>query len=374
MQERQMSFYDEALSIPFSDMTERVMKKTARDVEAALARDDDSRDLDDFAALISPAARPFLMQIAQKSFTLTRRRFGSVINMYLPLYLTNLCSNDCSYCGFSSKNKIERKCLTPEETDAECRKMHEMGYENFLLVSGEHKDYGIVYFAEMMPIVRKYASFIQFEVQPLQTEDYTRLRSLGLDAVCVYQETYNPEMYKLVHRHGMKKNMRFRMETPERVGEAGVEKVGLGALLGLSEWHADSMFVAMHAKFMRKHYWNTKVAISFPRLRPACGGFEPGYPLSDRDLIQLMCAFRLFDPELELTISTRERPAFRDAVVPMAITAISAGSSVQPGGYVERNDDLAQWKINDSRPVEEVCAALKRHGLDLVWRDTRVRA
>ena len=203
------------------------------------------------------------------------------------------------------------------------------------------------YFREMLPIVREYASYLSMEVQPIDTEDYRELKSLGLDAVMVYQETYDPACYKENHLSGKKTDMRYRMETPERLGDAGIDKVGIGALLGLFDWKADTVALARHLLYMRQHYWQTRMSLSFPRLRPAAGGFEPVSPVNDRQMIQTLCAWRLFDHELEISISTRESRRFRDVIVPVVITAISAGSSTQPGGYAVDHHDLPQFFIND---------------------------
>ena len=209
------------------------------------------------------------------SMQLTRRRFGRTVNMYLPLYLTNLCTNKCKYCGFSSANKFKRTVLTLDEIREECEAINKLGYENILLVTGENdRRGGMDYFRQVLPIVKDYAAYLQMEVQPLNTEDYAELKTLGLDAVSVYQETYHPQCYKENHLAGKKMDMRYRMETPDRLGTAGIDKIGIGALLGLYDWKVDCWAVAMHVLYMREHYWKSRLSVSFPRLRPAAGGFD----------------------------------------------------------------------------------------------------
>ncbi len=369
-----MSFYDEITAIDNSKFSAEVDNKSENEVLRALAKskNDEQLDLGDFMALLSPKAQPFISEMAILAQKYTRRRFGNGVSMYVPLYLTNLCSNNCTYCGFAVHNKFRRRVLNAEETRLECEAIKRMGYENILVVTGENeKRGGMDYFREMIPIVAEYASYLSMEVQPLATDEYKELKSLGVDAVMVYQETYNATCYKANHLSGKKADMRWRCETPERLGNAGIDKVGIGALLGLFDWKADTVALAMHLQYMRKHYWQTRMSLSFPRLRPAAGGFQPVSPVSDLQMIQTICAWRLFDHELEISISTRENARFRDAIVPVAITAVSAGSSTQPGGYAVDRHDLPQFIISDDRSVNDVCASLRQHNLEPIFRDTR---
>ena len=365
-----MSFFDVLSKYDVDKFKELVDSKTDKDIELALAKQG-AHTIDDFAALISERARTHYLDVmVQMSMQLTRKRFGRCINMYLPLYLTNLCSNKCAYCGFSVANKFKRVVLTLEEIEEELQAMNKMGYTNILLVSGEnsHKA-GMPYFEQVLPLAKNYADYLQMEVQPLETDEYARLKELGLDAVSVYQETYHPEYYKKVHLAGKKADMRFRMETPDRLGQAGIDKVGMGALLGLYDWKVDLVATAMHVLYMRDKYWKTNLSISFPRLRPAQGGFEPHSPVSDAKLLQIICAWRIFDNELDLTISTRESAQFRDLILPVGITALSAGSSTEPGGYAHKGQNLEQWTVNDDRTVDEVVAAMEKSGFEAVFHN-----
>ena len=365
-----MSFFDEISKVDIDKFRPLVDSRTDADVERALSKSG-PLDVEDFAALISENARiHYLKDMAQMSMQLTRRRFGRTVNMYLPLYLTNLCTNKCKYCGFSSANKFKRTVLTLDEIREECEAINKLGYENILLVTGENdRRGGMDYFRQVLPIVKDYAAYLQMEVQPLDTEDYAELKTLGLDAVSVYQETYHPQCYKENHLAGKKMDMRYRMETPDRLGTAGIDKIGIGALLGLYDWTVDCCAVAMHVLYMREHYWKSRLSVSFPRLRPAAGGYEPQFPMSDPQMVQLICAWRIFDNELDLTISTRESADFRDMIIPLGITAVSAGSSTEPGGYAHKGKNLAQWEINDDRSVDAVVDALHRNGLEAVFHD-----
>ncbi len=366
-----MSFYDELEQLDFDYWHRRVMQSTENDVADAFMHE--QRTVEDFAALLSPAAVPLLPEMIREAEKLTRKRFGQTLGMYIPLYLTNLCSNSCKYCGFAAENKFRRKVLNREEVIAECEAIAAMGYETILVVTGEHqRKGGMDYFREMIPIVKQYSTYLMMEVQPMDTEDYRELKGMGVDAVMVYQETYHKPTYKENHVRGRKADMRYRMETPERLGEAGMDKIGMGILLGLADFHADACMLAHHIAYMRRHYWQSKISLSFPRLRPAAGGFVPPCPVSEKDLIQYICAFRMFDPELEISISTRESSKFRDAIVPIAINSISAGSSTQPGGYAADHHDLPQFIINDDRSVTEISRHFEKMGLDLIWHSSRV--
>src|ERR1700722_11297028 len=287
--------------------------KTAADVERALGRS--HRDLEDFKALISPAAAPYLEEMAQLSHRLTQKRFGKVIQLYIPLYLSNECQNICTYSGFSYDNKIRRRALSAGELLKEAGAIRDFGFGHVLLVSGEaNQTVGVDYFVRTLEVVRPYFSHISMEVQPLERDDYALLMEHGLNTVLVYQETYNREDYTLHHPKGRKSNFGYRLGTPDRLGAAGVHKIGLGVLIGLEDWRTDSWFTALHLHYLEQTYWKTKYSLSFPRLRPFSGeeagpyALQPKVEMKDRELIQLICAYRLLDEELELSLSTRESP------------------------------------------------------------------
>ncbi|MGJ8713937.1 MAG: 2-iminoacetate synthase ThiH [Maribacter stanieri] len=352
----------------WDDTLASIFSKTEHDVLRALSNT--KRDLEDFKALISPAAKPYLEQMAQLSRKLTKKRFGNTIQMYSPMYLSNECQNICTYCGFSMTNKIPRRTLTDAEILKEVAYIKSKGYDHILLVTGEaNKTVGVDYFNNALQLIRSQFSNITIEVQPLLQDEYELLIENGLYAVLVYQETYHREEYKKHHPKGKKSNFDFRLDTPDRLGKAGIHKIGLGALFGLEDWRADSFFTALHLKYLQKTYWKTKYSISFPRLRPHSGGLEPKVEMTDPDLVQLICAFRLLDEDVELSMSTRESEVFRNNIVNLGITSISAESKTNPGGYAVAPESLEQFEISDERPTEDITAMLKKKGLDVVWKD-----
>jgi len=355
-------------SFSWEETSRSIYAKTAKDVEAALQKE--ARTLEDFKALISPAAAPYLEQMAQLSRQLTLKRFGKVMQMYVPLYLSNECNNICTYCGFSFDNKVRRKTLSPMEIMQEVAVIKHMGYDHVLLVTGEanqsvHTDY----FKKVLELIGPHFSHISMEVQPMDLADYEELIPLGLNTVLVYQETYHREDYKKHHPKGKKSNFEYRLETPDRLGKAGIHKMGLGVLIGLEDWRTDSFFTALHLGYLEKKYWKSKYSLSFPRLRPFSGGLEPKVEMTDRELVQLICAYRLLNEEVELSISTRESTVFRDHIVNLGITAISAGSKTNPGGYAVEPESLEQFEISDERSPAQIADMLRRQGYEPVWKD-----
>ncbi|WP_418641840.1 2-iminoacetate synthase ThiH [Vibrio chaetopteri] len=363
-----MSFVQEHAKYNWDDIRLSIYAKSARDVERALSKP--RLDLEDFKALISPAAEPYLEQMAQRSYALTRKRFGHTMSMYIPLYLSNLCANACTYCGFSMENRIKRKTLSTEEIERECDVIKQMGFDNILLVTGEHENkVGMKYFQQVLPEIKKHFSYLAMEVQPLDTQEYASLKQHGLDAVMVYQETYHRSTYAQHHLRGNKMDFNYRLETPDRLAQAGIDKIGIGSLIGLEEWRTDCFFVAAHLQYLESRYWKTRYSISFPRLRPCEGALQPKSVMTDKQLVQLICAYRLFNNEVELSLSTRESATFRDQVYPLGITSISAASKTQPGGYADDQEELEQFAISDERSAALVAESVKRVGMEPVWKD-----
>lgn len=353
---------------PWDEVKESIYAKTARDVEAALQKP--KRNLEDFKALISPAASAYLEDMARLSQQITQKRFGKTVQLYIPMYLSNECQNICTYCGFSLHNKIRRKTLTDAEILKEVEALKAMGYEHVLLVTGEaNKTVGVPYLQHAIELIRPHFAHISMEVQPLDQEEYEVLTPYGLNTVLVYQETYHREDYKKHHPKGKKSNFLYRLETPDRLGRAGIHKIGLGALFGLEDWRADSFFTALHLGYLEKTYWQTRYSISFPRLRPFSGGLEPKVEMTDKDLVQLICAYRILNEEVELSISTRETEKFRDNIIKLGITSMSAGSKTNPGGYVVEKQSLEQFEISDERPPAEIVQMVKAQGYEPVWKD-----
>ncbi len=347
----------------WEDVAASIYAKTANDVERALGKT--RRDLEDFKAMISPAASPYLEQMAQLSNRITQKRFLQTVQLYAPLYLSNECQNICTYCGFSYDNKLRRKTLTGIEILQEAEYLKQQGFEHILLVTGEAtKTVGVEYMR-----LRPHFANISIEVQPLEEDEYKILADEGLYAVLVYQETYHKDNYKDYHPKGKKSNFDYRLATPDRLGNAGIHKIGLGVLIGLEDWRTDNFFTALHVNYLEKNFWQTKYSISFPRLRPAEGLIEPKVVISDKELVQLICAWRIFNEEIELSISTRENEVFRNNVIRLGATTMSAGSKTNPGGYAVEPESLEQFEIDDSRSVAEVKQMIERSGYKPVWKD-----
>ncbi|MCL1126331.1 2-iminoacetate synthase ThiH [Shewanella surugensis] len=363
-----MSFIDVFKNIPQAELQLALYSTTPQQVERALQRP--RGNLDSLLALLSPAAEPYIEQMAAQSVALTRQRFGANLGMFLPLYLSNLCANECDYCGFSMSNKLKRKILNTAELDSEIQLIKAMHYDSILLVSGEHETkVGIDYFSNVLPQVKRHFNHIAMEVQPMSIMDYATLVEQGLDAVMVYQETYQRQTYAAHHTRGKKKDFAYRLETPDRVAQAGVDKIGLGVLLGLDDWRLDALLMGHHLAYLEQQYWRSRYSISLPRLRPCTGGIEPKVVLTDRGLVQMICAFRLFNHELEISLSTRESPALRDNLFPLGVTHVSAASSTQPGGYSNPDTELDQFDISDDRSSRQVANAIMQKGLNPVWKD-----
>ena len=348
-----------------------IYSKKNHDVKLALNKTT-RLTVDDFMSLISPAAQPYIEQMAALSRKYTQQRFGKTIQFYVPLYLTNSCINHCVYCGFNHNNNIKRIILTDDQILREVEAIKKIGdFQHILLVTGENpRDAGVDYIENVIRLVKPYFSSISIEVQPLKEEEYKRLTKAGLNAVYCYQETYNKTRYKIYHPKGMKSKFDWRIDGFDRMGKAGVHKIGLGVLIGLEDWRTDVTMMALHLRYLQKTYWQTKYSISFPRMRPHEGGdFQPNTLMSDKELAQLIFAFRIFDHDVELAMSTREDHNFRDHMTTLGITSLSAGSKTDPGGYAVYKNELEQFAVNDNRSPEDVLTAVKKQGYEVVWKD-----
>ena len=370
-----MTFCDTIKNFSWDEVREDIYSKTPANVSIALdnvrnGTIGNSFSTKDFKALVSPAAAPFLEEMASMSREITQKRFGKTVQMYIPLYLSNECRNFCTYCGFSMDNKIGRITLPDEQILNEAEIIESMGFDHVLLVTGEaNKTVGIDYLVNAMEIIRPRFANVSMEVQPLEVDEYRKLADLGLHAVFIYQETYNRKGYEKHHPKGRKANYNYRLETPDRLGKAGIHKVGLGFLIGLEDWRADAFSTALHLNYLEKKYWKTKYSISFPRLRPAAGAGHNQSVMNDRELLQLICAYRIFNENVELSLSTRESENFRDHVIGLGITSISAGSKTNPGGYSNGQENLEQFEINDNRSPQEVAEMIRSRGYEVVWKD-----
>ncbi len=362
------SFLGTYKNLNWEEIKSSIYAKSREDAINALQKN--KLDIEDFKALISPAASPFLEVMAEKSHRLTQQRFGKTIQMYLPLYLSNECQNICTYCGFSLDNKIKRKTLSNNEIIREAEIIAGMGYKHVLLVTGEaNKTVGIDYLLNAVKIIKPYFENISIEVQPLEEKEYKQLSDMGIYSVLVYQETYNRIAYAEHHPKGRKSNFDYRLETPDRLGKACIHKIGLGTLIGLEDWRTESIFTALHLQYLEKKYWKTKYSISFPRLRPHVGDLKLKSVISDRELVQLIAAFRLLNQEVELSMSTRESANFRDNIIKLGVTSISAGSKTEPGGYNKPSEALEQFEICDERSPQEVAESILSQGYEPIWKD-----
>lgn len=352
----------------WEDVKKSIYNKTSRDVETAL--ESERRTIEDFKALISPAAAPYLEQMAELSHRLTQKRFGKTIQLFVPMYLSNECNNICTYCGFSFDNKIKRKTLSAAEILKEITEIKKQGFNHILLVTGEsNHTVHVDYFIKAIEIIKPHFANISIEVQPLEQNEYEELQVSGVYAVLVYQETYHQEKYKEYHLKGKKSNFQYRLETPDRIGNAGMHKIGLGVLLGLEDWRTDSFFCALHLDYLQKKYWKTKYSISFPRIRPAEGVSVPEKIISDKELVQLICAYRIFNEDIELSISTRESENFRNNIIKLGVTSMSAGSKTNPGGYAVELESLEQFEISDERNAKEIAELISDNNYEPVWKD-----
>ena len=352
----------------WNTIKDRIYTTTADEVRKSLNKS--KRNLTDFLHLISPTASRELENMAQIASKMNRQRFGKTIQLYAPLYLSNECQNICTYCGFSMDNKIKRKTLTNTELIIEAMALKDMGVEHILLVSGEaNKSVDVHYFLNAIEILKPYFEHISIEVQPLSTEEYNILHQAGVHSVLVYQETYHQDVYKTYHPKGKKSNFEYRLNTPDRIGQSSMHKIGLGVLLGLEDWRVDSFFTALHIDYLQKIYWQTKYSVSFPRLRPAHGIIEPNFIMEDKHLLQLICAYRLWNPDLEISISTRESESFREHIIPIAVTSMSAASKTNPGGYKVDPQSLEQFEISDERSMLEIKNIIKEAGYDPIMKD-----
>lgn len=342
---------------------------TAADVQRALNKD--VLGPEDFAALLSPAAAPFLEQMAQRAQAETRKHFGNSVQMFTPLYIANYCENYCIYCGFNCHNKIRRAKLDMDEVEQEMKAIADTGLQEILMLTGESRTMSPVsYIGEAVKIARKYFRVIGIEIYPLNVDEYAYLHECGVDYVTVFQETYDADKYKTLHLGGHKRIFPYRLNAQERALMGGMRGVGFAALLGLSDFRRDAFATGLHAHLIQRKYPHAEIAFSCPRLRPIINNAE----INPRDvhepqLLQVVCAYRIFMPFASITISTRERAGFRDNIIGIAATKISAGVDVGIGGHSGEEKGDEQFEISDGRSVDEVYQAIEAHGLQPVMAD-----
>jgi 2-iminoacetate synthase len=352
-----------------------------------------SRLLRRFEDLLSAKSDGELETLAQRSRVLTQQNFGRTMRLFAPLYLSNECINNCRYCGFSRDNPILRVTLSLEQVISEGRYLAREGFRQILLVAGEHPKFvSPNYLADCVRALAPDFSSIAIEAGPMEVADYAPIVAAGAEALVVYQETYERETYAEMHTSGPKRDFNWRLDCAERGYDAGFRRIGIGALFGLARWQEEAVALAAHAEYLLKRCWQAQITVSLPRLRPAAGEFQPAFSMTDRELAQLICAFRITFPQVGIVLSTRERAALRDVLASLGVTMMSAGSHTEPGGYTGQGaDDLhrtvrgrivapefqdgedlratGQFEISDDRSPAEVAAVLRRRGFEPVWKD-----
>jgi len=347
-------------------------KISSSDVERVLSGPMGHYSLEKLSALISPAAEDYLEEMAQLARQLTIQRFGSTIRLYAPLYLSNFCANSCRYCGFNRENKFERTRLTIGQAISEAELIAAEGFRDILLVSSEDKNFITVdYLAELAGKLREKFCAVSMEVYPTSSTEYARLFAAGIEGVTLYQETYDREAYRYYHPKGPKSDYDNRLNAPDRIAAAGMREVGVGALLGLTDWRTETLALAEHAHYLIKRYWQSHISFSFPRLRPAheVEGSQFKHLLSNKNLVQMITALRLCFADAGLVLSTREGAQLRNHLIKVGITKLSAGSKTNPGGYSGRTGTTKQFEIDDNRSPAQVAAMIRAQGFEPVWKD-----
>ena len=342
---------------------------TAKDVRAALEHE--TCTIEDFKALISPAAEPFLEQMAERARRETSKHFGNTVYLFTPLYIANYCENYCIYCGFNCHNRIRRAKLNAEEIEAEMAEIAKSGLQEILILTGESRKMSDVeYIGEACKIARKYFKVIGLEVYPMNSEEYAYLHECGADYVTVFQETYNSDKYETLHLAGHKRIFPYRVNAQERAVKGGMRGVGFAALLGLDDFRRDAFATGMHAYFMQRKYPQAEIAFSCPRLRPIINNDKINpMDVHEAQLLQVVCAYRLFMPFSSITVSTRECERVRNSLIKIAATKISAGVNVGIGGHSGEEKGDEQFEIDDTRSVDEVYQAIIDEGLQPVMND-----
>jgi 2-iminoacetate synthase len=360
--------------IPYIKATENEITSALKDVtdeNISLSLNRARHNIQDFINLISPAASDKIAEFATIGTKIKNMHFGKTIKLYTPLYISNYCINHCSYCGFNNKAKQPRTRLTMDELIEEAKTIRSFGIDSLLLVSGEDPKYiSIEYLKEATIRLKKIFSYISIEIYPLSQDDYKTLFDAGIDGLTIYQETYDLNTYNKTHISGPKADYDFRLQSIINGAEAGFRTLGLGMLLGLYDWRIEAISLAVHAMWLRKKYWKSKIQFSFPRITPTGEDFNIPFLVSEKELEQMVLAFRIVFPDAEISISTRENREFRNRIALSAATILSAASSVVPGGYAKKDSkDLGQFSLHDTRDVKDMDLALRDLGIDPVYKD-----
>lgn len=363
-----MSFYNKLMEYDNFDFHKFFNKVSDEDIEGILLKEY-LNELD-FLKLLSPTAEKYLEPMAKKARKLSLQNFGKSISLYTPMYVANYCVNKCAYCGYNVENKVKRKKLTLEEVEKEAKSIYDTGLRHILILTGESKFHTPVsYVKDCVQVLKKYFSSISIEVYPLEEEEYKELIDAGVNGLTVYQEVYNREVYDKVHIAGPKKNFTYRLEAPERACKAGIHSLGVGALLGLYKWREEAFFSGLHAYYIQQNYPWVEMSMSVPRIRPHAGSFNDIYEVTDKNIVQALLAYKLFLPRAGTNITTRECAEFRDNLIPLGVTKMSAGVSTEVGGHSNENKGEAQFDIADPRSVDEMKNILKDKGYNPIFKD-----
>lgn len=363
-----MNFYDEYLQYTETDI-ETVLQNTTSEAIAKIIEKDKLTAMD-FLALLSPKAEEYLELMAQKAYQLTLQNFGRVILLYTPMYLSDYCTNKCTYCGFNVTNTFTRKQLTMAEVEKEAQSVAATGIQHILILTGDAPAVaGVPYIKDCVAILKRYFSSIAIEVYAMEEAEYVQLMEAGVESMTMYQETYNPAIYDRLHVKGPKKDYHFRLDAPERACKAGMRSINIGALLGLDDWRRDGFYTGLHANYLQDKYPSVEVSISLPRIRPTMGNCETGSSVNDRNMVQFMTAFRLFMPRAGMPLSTRENAEFRNHAIRLGITKMSAGVHTAVGGHINSQENSGQFAVSDTRNVKEVSEAILQLGYQPVFKD-----
>lgn len=340
-----------------------------KEVRAALSRQFLSPM--DFLALLSEAADPYIEEMAQRAHEITDRNFGKAVNIFTPLYISDICTNQCRYCGFAASNRQQRRHLSVEEAVSEASAIAELGFQHILLLTGDaRKVSSPEYIAHVVMRIKPLFASIGIEIYSLTVEEYAMLIDAGVDSMTMFQETYNPELYSVVHPKGPKRDYHFRLEAPARAARAGMRSLGIGALLGLDRFETDAFATGLHAQWLQQHYPGVEISVSIPRICPHEGEFEVTNGVTDRQLARYVTALRIFLPRIGITCSSRESAFMRDHLIPLGVTRVSAGVSTAVGGRATPElDNPGQFEISDSRSLTQMIRDLIEHGYQPVLKD-----
>ncbi len=363
-----MQFSDILYSYNVVDVKHAIYSATDSDVQKALSKN--KLDINDLMALLSPVAKKYLHIMGEKSRKITLQRFGKTMKLYAPLYVSNYCVNSCVYCGFNRHTNIDRLNLSSDDVEKEAKILASQGIANVILVSGDnHKQYSNDMLADAIKTCAKYFPLVSIEVRALGVDEYVDLKKAGADGYTMFQETYLADEYKKFHPAGPKSDFEYRLNCPDRIGQAGYRHIGLGALLGLTDFRLETFFMCLHADYLSKKYYESHVSASFPRMRLSAGEFKDINEVTDGELFQAIFAFRLFLNDCGINISTRESADMRNKLMHLGATIMSAGSKTEPGGYSKPNEKSEQFNIDDSRTIDEFSKHVKLAGYDPIFKD-----